>query len=120
MSHWLTQYDEDGDPYGIVCGCDVGADHWLSGALMFPDGPREDIADAADEDEPTTVDDIEDGDWIVFDGEKLKVYEAGSPFRGTRVLTLEGGQEIELPVTDPIKILPPEPFLSPSTDGGKN
>ncbi len=37
MTHWLTRYDEDGDPYGQVCGCEIDADHWPSGALIFPE-----------------------------------------------------------------------------------
>jgi hypothetical protein len=34
--HWLTRYDpDDGEPYGTVCSCDIGADHDGSGRLMF-------------------------------------------------------------------------------------
>ena len=26
--HWLTRYDpDDGEPYGIVCECEIGRDH---------------------------------------------------------------------------------------------
>lgn len=35
-SHWLTLFDEDGDPYGVVCTCEIEADHLASGRL-FPE-----------------------------------------------------------------------------------
>lgn len=25
--HWCTLYDEDGDPFGETCRCEVGRDH---------------------------------------------------------------------------------------------
>ena len=34
--HWLTRFDEDGEPYGQVCDCEIGADH-LSNGDLFPD-----------------------------------------------------------------------------------
>ncbi|MEO3860960.1 hypothetical protein [Acrocarpospora sp. B8E8] len=34
-THWLTRFDEDGDPLGEVCDCEIGADHLPSGDLMF-------------------------------------------------------------------------------------
>lgn len=28
VTHWLTRYDpDDGEPYGTLCDCDLGADH---------------------------------------------------------------------------------------------
>lgn len=34
MSHWLTKYDEDnGEPYGEVCDCEIGDDHNGAGEL---------------------------------------------------------------------------------------
>lgn len=37
LMHWLTRWDpDDGEPYGTVCGCDIGADHDGAGNLMFP------------------------------------------------------------------------------------
>ena len=36
--HWLTLFDpDDGEPYGTVCDCDIGADHDGDGNLMFPE-----------------------------------------------------------------------------------
>lgn len=32
--HWLTRFDEDGDPSGEICDCEIGADHWESGKEM--------------------------------------------------------------------------------------
>lgn len=26
-AHWWTRHDEDGDPYGSVCFCEIGEDH---------------------------------------------------------------------------------------------
>jgi hypothetical protein len=37
-THWLTRYDDDGDPYGTTCWCDIAADHFLNGTLTFPRG----------------------------------------------------------------------------------
>ncbi|MGH9290825.1 MAG: hypothetical protein ACRD0V_21435 [Acidimicrobiales bacterium] len=34
MSHWLTLFDpDDGQPYGQVCHCELGADHDGNGEL---------------------------------------------------------------------------------------
>lgn len=35
-THWLTLFDADGDPYGVVCDCEIEADHLASGRL-FPE-----------------------------------------------------------------------------------
>lgn len=36
-THWLTRFDEeDGEPYGTVCDCEIGADHFGDGSLAFP------------------------------------------------------------------------------------
>lgn len=33
-AHWLTRYDpDDGEPYGVVCRCNIGSDHDGSGKL---------------------------------------------------------------------------------------
>ncbi len=35
LLHWLTRYDaDDGEPYGTVCDCDIGADHDANGDLL--------------------------------------------------------------------------------------
>lgn len=36
MTHWLTTFDEEGDPFGLVCDCEINADHLPSGR-EFPD-----------------------------------------------------------------------------------
>lgn len=46
-THWLTRYDEDdGEPYGQVCGCPIGRDHDGAGQLMFTDEEDEWPVDA--------------------------------------------------------------------------
>jgi len=36
-THWLTRYDpDDGEPYGDICDCEVGADHDGEGELNGP------------------------------------------------------------------------------------
>jgi hypothetical protein len=32
--HWLTLYDDDGDPYGVTCTCEIGTDHDGYGSLI--------------------------------------------------------------------------------------
>lgn len=32
--HWMTYYDKDGEPVGMVCSCEIKADHFASGKLM--------------------------------------------------------------------------------------
>ncbi len=36
MSHWLTVFDEDGEPEGQICRCPIDADHLPSGQV-FPE-----------------------------------------------------------------------------------
>ncbi|WP_326829723.1 hypothetical protein OIE13_06175 [Streptosporangium sp. NBC_01810] len=36
MTHWLTTFDEDGDPSGSICHCEINADH-LSSGRPFPE-----------------------------------------------------------------------------------
>lgn len=37
--HWLTRFDpDDGEPYGTVCDCEIGADHYGDGLLTEFDG----------------------------------------------------------------------------------
>lgn len=40
MTHWLTIFDNDGEPEGVVCRCTIDRDHLASGA-PFPDGEAE-------------------------------------------------------------------------------
>jgi hypothetical protein len=35
--HWLTLFDDDGEPFGETCCCEIDADHYESGRLTFPD-----------------------------------------------------------------------------------
>lgn len=42
-THWLTEFDEDGDPYGLVCWCDIAADHYVSGKLTFPETADDEV-----------------------------------------------------------------------------
>ena len=57
-AHWLTRYDpDDGEPYGSVCDCSIGADHEGDGRLTYapesavvvdePDTTGEHTADGA-------------------------------------------------------------------------
>ncbi len=33
--HWVTRFDpDDGEPYGEICDCDIGADHDGKGNLI--------------------------------------------------------------------------------------
>lgn len=34
--HWLTIFDEDGEAFGEICDCEIGADHLPCGDL-FPE-----------------------------------------------------------------------------------
>lgn len=43
-THWLTRFDEHGDPYDLVCWCDIGADHYACGDLTFPE-PAEAVSE---------------------------------------------------------------------------
>jgi len=37
--HWLTLYDEDdGEPYGETCYCEIGKDHDGTGEIWGGDG----------------------------------------------------------------------------------
>lgn len=37
-AHWLTRFGpDDGEPYGEVCSCGIGADHDGAGHRMFTD-----------------------------------------------------------------------------------
>lgn len=51
MTHWMTRYDpDDGEPYGILCGCDMGADHDGADNLMSPKGDgRTEVQEKADD-----------------------------------------------------------------------
>jgi hypothetical protein len=35
--HWLTLFDDDGEPFGETCCCEIDADHYVSGRLTDPE-----------------------------------------------------------------------------------
>lgn len=64
--------------------------------------------------------DVEPSDWVVIDGDVMQVEGADTDDCGGVILSMTSGRVVTLDSQDWVKVLPPEPFLSPSMDGGKN